>query len=203
MIDMNNPKRLIVGLTGTFGSGKSTVASLFKHFGAEKVVNADQLAHEVYQKNNPIRKHIEALFGLEGDWDRKQLAKIVFKDPLKRKLLERIIHPYVFNRMDQEVGKVKKGMIILEIPLLFETGADRLCDKTVAVVSGIKNIVERLADKNFTEDQVRKRVAAHFSETKKKKYADFIIKNMSTKQDLEKQTKNVFLKLTSILSEKS
>ncbi len=192
-------KRLIVGLTGTYGSGKSTVGKLFKRLGTAKVIDADKLVHEAFRPGSSILKKIKVLFQMKKAVTRQAVAEVVFKDAMKRRLLERIVHPYVFQRIDSEVKKVKKGIVVLEIPLLFETQADRFCDKTVAVVAGTKNILNRLRTKGVRPIQAMARIKAHWTEAKKAKCADFIIHNQRSKKDLVRQTQCVFERMKSIL----
>jgi dephospho-CoA kinase len=196
-------KRLIVGLTGTFGSGKSTVAQYFKRLGAAKVISADKLAHEVFAPGNLLQKKIRLLFDIKGVISRRAIAGVVFKDSGKRKKLEGIIHPYVFKRIREELRSIRNGIRVLEIPLLFETGAERLCDVTVAVIAGEHNIINRLSGKGFSRKAIGERLKAHFSEHKKAARADFIIPNKNSEEELFDRTKQVWSKLNLILENKT
>ena len=187
--------RLVVGLTGTFGSGKSTVGKIFRRLGARKVIDADRLVDEAFRPKHPIRKYIQQLFGIHRRASRKLIAKIVFQDPRKRKRLEAIIHPYVFERIRSELKEARSGLIILEIPLLFETGADRFCDAAVAVVSPARAIIKRLLRKSFSSKEVRARLSAQLSQGEKKRRADFFILNSGSKVDLVKRTNLILRKL--------
>ena len=189
--------RLIVGLTGTFGSGKSTVGRVFKRLGARKVIDADRLVDEVFRSEQAIRKQIQQLFGIRGRINRKFIAKIVFKDSRRRRRLEAMIHPYVFKRIRSELEKVRSGVIVLEIPLLFETGANRFCDVTVAVVSGAHHIIKRLSRKGFSSKEVCARLRAQLSQKEKERRADFFIRNSGSKAALIKHASLVWQKLIS------
>ena len=91
-------KRLVIGLTGSFGSGKSTVGRILKRLGAKRVIDTDRLAHEVFRPNHQIGKKVKSLFNIKGSFSRKAVAKEVFSNPRKRKQLEALVHPYVYRR---------------------------------------------------------------------------------------------------------
>ncbi len=195
-------RRLVVGLTGTFGSGKSTVGKILKRFGARKVIDSDLVAHEVFRPGHPAGKKIRLLFGVKKSISRKVIAKEVFSNPKKRRRLESIIHPYVSQRIAREIGRISSGVVILEVPLLFETGFDRFCDVTVAVLTGERNIVKRLSRVGFKPEEVRARLRAQLPEREKKRRADLYIQNSGSKTLLTQKTKLIWQKLISILNEK-
>ena len=191
--------RLIVGLTGVFGSGKSTVGRILKRIGARKVIDSDRLAHEVFQAKHPVGRKIKALFGMKT-LNRKIIAREVFSSPRKRKRLEAIVDPYVQRRIRSELKRVQKGIVIVEVPLLFETGFDRMCDVTVAVLTGKRNIMKQLVNSGFSSDEVCARLRAQLPERVKKKRADLYIQNSGSKSLLAQRTKLLWEKLESILS---
>ena len=189
-------KRLIVGLTGTFGSGNSTVGKILKRLGARKVINTDQLAHEVFQPKHPLGRKIKSLFGIKS-LNRKAIAKEVFSNVKKRKKLEGIIHPYVKKRVNSQLKTIRRGIVILEVPLLFESGFDRMCDVTVAVLAGERNIIKRKRGRGFNTQEIRARLRAQLSEQAKKSNADSYIQNSGSKSLLAQKTKRVWQKLLS------
>ncbi len=193
-------RRLVVGLTGSFGSGKSTVGRILKDLGARKVIDADRLAHEVFHTNHPIAKKIKTLFNIKGALSRKVVAQEVFSKPEKRKQLEALIHPYVYRRIVSELKKVKSGIMVLEVPLLFETGFNKICDITVAILAGNRNIVKRLVRSGFSSKEVRVRLQIQLPEREKRKRANLYIKNSGSKKLLIQKTKLVWQKLQSILN---
>jgi dephospho-CoA kinase len=123
---------LIVGLTGGIATGKSNIAWQLKLLGA-KVFDADACVHQILENNHAIKDLFPECVVSENI-DRQKLGKIVFTDDNKLKLLENILHPQVrkaeekFIRLHQ---RLKTRFIVLEIPLLFETGADILCDVVI------------------------------------------------------------------------
>ena len=173
-------QRLVVGLTGSFGSGKTTVNKMFQSFGAKKVISADQIVRDKFWPSK-VR--------------RKQIAREVFANPKKRKALEARIHPYVRRKMISAIKRTKRGVIVLEVPLLFEAKFDRPCDVTVTVVAGKANLTKRLARLGFNRKEINARLKAQLSEAKKIKKSDFIIPNKGSKKLLRKNAKFVWQKL--------
>ena len=188
-------QRLIVGLTGSFGSGKSTVGKILKRNGCV-VIDSDQLAHEVFKPNHPIAGRIRKLFNV-STVDKKAIAKQVFQNSEKRKKLEALIHPYVFKRIRSKVKKVKKGVVVLEIPLLFETGFDKFCDITISVFTPEHKIISRLKQKGFKSGEVRSRLASQLSGVEKRKRSDLYIENLGSEKVLVQKVKSVLKHLKS------
>ena len=185
----------MVGLTGTFGSGKSSAGRLFKKYGARRIIDADRVAHEPFRPGHPLAGRIRKLFN--GGLARKTIAREVFRDQGKLKRLEAIVHPYVRRRIEAELKRNGTGIVVLEVPLLFETGFDRLCDVTVAVIAGRRAMETRLARKGFSRAEIRARQRAQWPEEKKKKQADLLIHNSGSRQTLAANAKRVWASLTS------
>ncbi|MDH5377055.1 MAG: cell division protein ZapD [Gammaproteobacteria bacterium] len=128
---------LVVGLTGGIGSGKSTVSDRFRQLGAP-VIDADEVSRDLTQFNAPGYKLIVESFGYEvvnksGDLDRKKLRKIIAKDPNKRELLEKILHPLIRQKMWDSLSTLDSPYAILVVPLLFETGQNERVDRVLVV----------------------------------------------------------------------
>jgi len=170
-----------------------------KDLGARKVIDADRLAHETFRPNHPIAKKIKTLFHMKT-LNRKVVAREVFSKPAKRKQLETLVHPYVYRRIISELKQVRSGVVVLEVPLLFETGFNKICDVTVTVLSGNRNIVKRLVRSGFSPKEVRARLRAQLPEREKRKRANLYIRNSGSKKLLIRETKLVWQKLQSILN---
>ncbi len=127
---------IIVGLTGSIGMGKTTTATLFADEGVP-VNDADQVVHDLYRSDavEPIRAMFPDVI-VDGVVDRKKLSENLAKNPAKFADLEAVVHPLVRARekafLDEQRALGKK-VVVLDIPLLFETGADRRVDKIVVV----------------------------------------------------------------------
>ncbi|MSR77089.1 MAG: dephospho-CoA kinase [Candidatus Omnitrophica bacterium] len=189
----------IIGLTGSFGSGKSTVARGFEKLGA-RVIDADALACEALQVGRKEFDLVVKLLGPQalgcgGDIDRKAAAEIIFQDSVKRKALEAIIHPYVFKRMDEEISESEENVIILDVPLLFETGLDQRCDQTIVVKAPEQVILERLREKGFSKSEIYARLGAQKPLEEKVLLADFVIDNQGRSEETDKQILKVWDKL--------
>ncbi|MBI1977318.1 MAG: dephospho-CoA kinase [Candidatus Omnitrophica bacterium] len=188
-------KRLIVGVTGSFGSGKSTTCKILRRLGARKVIHSDPLTREVFKPRHPIGKRIQSLFHIQGRINRKRVAKRIFSDPKKRRQLEALIHPYVFQRIRSELNRVKRGVVVIEVPLLFETGFDRLCDVTIAIFAPEKVVIKRLKERGFQAREVRARLRAQLPASEKRKRSDLYISNSGSKQVLVQKTKHIWNQL--------
>ena len=134
---------IVIGLTGGFGTGKSTVARMFQALGAV-VFDADAMAHEAMEPKRLAWRRIVKVFGgqmLNEDQtiNRRRLASVVFADAPKRRELEAIIHPQVLRAMKQHVHRLRRARrlpaVVLEVPLLLEVGAEQLVDAVVVVTT--------------------------------------------------------------------
>jgi len=181
-----------VGLTGNFGTGKSTVARLFRRLGAE-VVNADRLAHEVFRKENRLYPGIRSLFPeLKGRLSREALARIVFQSPVRRRALESLVHPYVFDRIREETRRRRARVVVVEAPLLFESGFDQACDGTILVQASPQETLRRLRGKGFREAEVRARWRAQWPVKKKIRRSDYLIDNSDGRQKTQRQVVQIW-----------
>lgn len=163
------------------------MAGFFKEMGAG-VVNADHLVHEVYQKGNQLERRLRSLFPeLQGKLSRAAIASIVFRDPRRRRSLESLTHPYVLRRIKEEVGKQKQGVVIVEVPLLFERGLHRHYDLTIAVKAPAAKALRRLLRKGYGRGDVRYRWRAQMPEGKKIGLADYVVDNSDGLEETRRQ----------------
>lgn len=185
----------IVGLTGGIASGKSTVSNLFKASGVP-VVDADVVARDVVKKGTGGWKKVIAAFGddilLEnGEIDRARLGQIVFSDPLKRQLLNRLLAPYISSGILREIVKLWfKGskVIVLDIPLLFEVKMDRWTKPIIVVWVDLETQLQRLmARDGISEEQARNRIDAQTSLDSKRTKADIVIDNSGSVEQTREQ----------------
>ncbi|MDQ6885166.1 MAG: dephospho-CoA kinase [Candidatus Dormibacteraeota bacterium] len=177
----------VLGLTGGIGSGKSTVARMFTDLGAE-VIDADQLAREVVEPGEPALEQIRAAFGNDvlrddGRLDRARLAEIVFSDPVARERLNAITHPRILARMQAEVRSRhgRSGLLLLDIPLLFENGRQAMVEKVILVWVDAATQLRRLCERDHLgEPEARRRIAAQMPLDQKRSMADEVIDNSGT-----------------------
>jgi len=176
---MGQPK--LIGLTGGIGSGKSTVAKVFRVLGVP-VFNSDDVAKDIINNDVEAVELVIAEFGdvyQDGFLNKEKLATIVFKDKTALEKLNKIIHPKVAECFKKWIDKNKKVPILIkEAAILIETGAYKQLDKLVLVAAPEKLRVDRVIKRdNVTKEQVVSRIKAQFSETEKQKNADYIITN--------------------------
>ena len=153
---------MILGITGSYGTGKSTVAKEFARLGA-KVIDADKIVHTFIKA--PVRK---------------KLAKIVFKKKAYLDLICRVVHPLVIKRIKQEIKRLnpKKNVIVIDAPLLVECGIHKIVNKLIVVKTTREVQLKRLRKKTgFSKQEIQRRISFQMPLSKKMKLADFIIDN--------------------------
>lgn len=187
-------RKLVIGLTGGFASGKSTVAAILAKKGA-RVLDADQIARQALERGKPEYRKVTRWLGAEnvlnakGEIDRIKLAALVFKRPAARKKLENILHPAVFRAFKRAMREHKKGVLVLEVPLLFETGYERAVDLTVMVASSQKEQARRAAKRSgMSREQALARMRAQWPQKVKRARADCVIENNAGLAALKKKT---------------
>ena len=199
-------QKLIVGLTGGFGVGKSSVAQRFKNMGAE-VIDADEIAHDAMKKGSPVFDPIielfeEALHPGGKKMDREALGEIVFTDPKKRKELEAVIHPYVYQKIKDWIEASEQRVILVEVPLLFEAGFEKLCDKVLVVTCNATVKMKRLVSSRRTEQEVRARERAQMPEALKMQKADFLIDNSKSIYQTQREIERFWYKFLALAKAK-
>ncbi len=189
---------LKVGLTGSIGTGKSTVLKIFKDLGAY-VIDADEIVHSLYKRKD-IQEKVKGEFGdvfnEDNSLNRKKVAEIIFNNPEKKKILESIIHPEVRKEINNKIrdieNKDKNAIVIVEVPLLIETGQYKEYDTVVVVYSPRDLQLDRLLKKGLSEGEALKRINSQMDIEEKLKYANFVIDNSSSIENLRKEVIKVF-----------
>lgn len=184
----------VYGITGSIACGKSTVTRYLLDRGWI-VIDADQLSREALTFDKESILKVKQLFGCvdDGIVDRKALGKIVFHDKKAKKQLEDIIHPYVIKKMEEAIEiHQDKDFIFLDIPLLFESHLEYLCDKIIVVYLNEKTQIKRLMKRDkIDETYARKIIANQISSDIKKEKADIVLDNNQDIDDLYSQIKNM------------
>jgi dephospho-CoA kinase len=191
----NNNKSIVVGITGGFGSGKSTVAAIIEAKGF-KVLILDDIAKNLMVSDESLKTRISAEFGNEsynpdGSLNRQFLAKNVFAgtDDSRKKLdlLNSIVHPAVIDEMIRKVDELEisgEKLVFVESALIFETGLEDGFDYVVTVFAPNDKILERAAAKGYNESQAMERISEQLSVEEKLKLSDFSINNDSSIEKL-------------------
>jgi dephospho-CoA kinase len=194
--------RVVIGLTGGIGSGKSSVSRLLAERGAV-VIDADALAREVVEPGTPGLAAVVEAFGSEvlaadGSLDRPALGARVFADPAERARLEGIIHPLVRSRArDLEAAAPDDAVIVHDIPLLVETGQGERFDAVVVVDAPEELQRARLVElRGMDPDEADRRIAAQASREQRRAAADHIVVNDGSLADLESRVAELWVELT-------
>lgn len=184
----------VYGITGSIACGKSTVTRYLLDRGWI-VIDADQLSREALTFDKESILKVKQLFGCvdDGIVDRKALGKIVFHDKKAKKQLEDIIHPYVIKKMEEAIEiHQDKDFIFLDIPLLFESHLEYLCDKIIVVYLNEKTQIKRLMKRDkIDETYARTIIANQISSDIKKEKADIVLDNNQDIDDLYSQIKKM------------
>ncbi len=193
---------LSVGLTGNIASGKSIVESYFEKKGIS-VINADDVTHELIDKDRNIQQRIKKLFENEdildenGAISRAKIGKIVFSDQDKLEELENILHPAVIKKIEEFFDE-KRGedIVIASVPLLFEIDIQPMFDKTILVCADKKIRLQRLMNRNgYSLEHALERINSQISQEEKRNIADFIIENNNDILELELQINKIIERL--------
>jgi len=179
---------MIIGITGAFGSGKTTVANIFKKYGFE-VINADELYHGIYGRDEKLKNKIIKEFGA---LDRSKIKKIVFNDSKKLKKLNEITHPIIIKEIKNKIKEIKENnqsaKIVLDVPLLIEAKMQGMVDKIIVVKCDEKAQIERLLKKGrHTRAEIENIIISQMPIEEKLRYADFVVDNSSSINEAEKQ----------------
>jgi len=189
----------IIGLTGGIASGKSTVARTLRELGAT-VIDADEIAHSVIEPGKPAWEDIVKKFGshiLKPDQtiDREKLGAIVFNDPELLQELNQITHPRVAEQLKHIITTMRieqsHAILFLEVPLLYETHLERICDEVWVVWVDEETQIQRLMKRdNLSREDAIKRIDAQMSLDEKARRADVVIENRSSLEEtIAKATK--------------
>ena len=189
-----------VGLTGGIGAGKSAVAAILAELGAY-VVDTDAIAREVVAPNSDGLREIARVWPQcvrAGVLDRAALAEIVFSEPAARERLNALLHPHIRRIALERESRARPGQLVVHVvPLLFETGYDRLVDKSVLVVAPLEQRISRVVERDrLDETRVRARMAAQIEPERAREAADFIIENDGNLKNLSERSRAIYVALT-------
>ncbi len=187
----------IIGLTGGVACGKTTVAKLLVEKGFP-VIDTDEIAHDLLERDLNIQKKILELF---GTLERLQLREQIFKDSDKRKKIERILHPRIWDIVQKRLGALKSQepmptAVIVVIPLLYETGLGKKVDQVLSVISFEENQMSRLLKRDGISQELAKRmISSQWLNEDKAKRSHFVIRNDGTLLELSRQVDKIYLKI--------
>jgi dephospho-CoA kinase len=194
-----------IGLTGGIGSGKSTVSQILAELGAF-VIDADKVGHEIYLPGKEAWRQVTAAFGrdivaADQTIDRKKLGALVFASAEARKELNSIVHPLMFQDIGQRIAEKRaQGFtkpIVVEAAILIEANWLPLVDEVWVVVTGKGAVIERVAaQRGLSAQDTEARIASQLADAERLKYAHLVIRNDESLEDLRKQVKVAWERLT-------
>ena len=191
---------IIVGLTGSVGTGKSTVTNFFGQLGAH-IIDWDELARDVVCPDSKAWKEIVEDFGknfLNEDLtiNRQKLAEIVFSDKEKLEKLDQIVHPEVIEEDERITNEIRNldpdALIIKDNPLLFELTRPILVDEIVVVSASEQTQLRRLEEKGMSREDVQSRIKSQLPLEEKIKSADFVINNDGSLEETKRQVEKIY-----------
>jgi len=187
---------ILVGLTGGVATGKSTVAKMFKQYGAV-VIDADLLVRQVVEPGKPAWRKIVEAFGTavlnpDRTLKRRELGAVVFRNRTKLRRLEHIIHPRVAReqvRLTKEAAqKNPQAVVIYDVPLLFEAKIDKRVDRTIVVTADQGTQIARLKNRNgLSRTEAIRRIRSQIPLAKKIQRADHVLNGTCSRPSLRRQ----------------
>lgn len=192
--------KFVLGVTGSFASGKSTVAKLFCAKDSQ-LIDTDKIAHACLDSDKAVKEKVIAAFGRKitrpgGRIRRRALGKIVFSDKAALEKLNRIMHPVLKRLISGRIKASKKKIIILDAALIVEAGLKGWLDKLVVVKAGRNQQALRGGKKfSLSQKDALARIKSQSSIREKSRLADFIIDNSGTLQQTKKQVAEIRRKL--------
>ncbi len=194
----------VLGVTGTIGSGKSTVCGILEQLGCP-VIDADREAHLTYKRGTRTWKRLIATFGdeildMNGEIDREKLGGIVFADCRARERLNSIVHPATRRRVLKQLARLRDdghSWAVVEATLLIEAGWQDLTDRLWVVAAPEEAVVARLGrDRGQKEQEIRRRLAAQMPAREKMERADEIIYNDGNLESLQERVQSLWHNLS-------
>ena len=198
---------LKIAITGGAGSGKSTVARMFKDLGAA-VIDADEVARAVVAPGQPAWEEIKRTFGPEffqedGTLHRDKMAARVFSDPKARERLNKIIHPRVIGEMARRLRDLESrgaDLVLVEVPLLFEVGLPSAYDRVIVVYVGPEEQRQRLRNRDRRgEAEITGILEAQWPLKDKRAQADYVVDNGGGLEDTSRQVENLWQDLKNLV----
>jgi len=195
----------VVGLTGGIASGKSVVSNMLRDLGAS-IIDADEISREVMIPHTKCWEEVIASYGSELlledlTIDRKKLAISVFKNSEQIKKLNRIVHPYIMQRIEEMIEKIKakypQALVIVDAALLVETGVYEHYDKLIVVYVSKETQLKRLIIRDaMSQEEAESRIELQSPLTEKLKVADYKIENEGSLSETREEVEKVYKALT-------
>ena len=200
--------KMIIGITGSIGTGKSTVSNYLISKGYS-VVDADKISKGAYNIGSNGYKAILEVFGVEilnsnGEVDRKKIKKIVFDNSNMLQRLNMAIHPIIINEIEKEIEILleSQSVVFLDAPLLIETELNKKVNKIIVVICDKNEQINRIIKRDkITADMAISIINSQMSIDEKLKFADYIVYNNSTIENLYSQVDEIILEIKKEISD--
>ena len=197
---------MVIGLTGSIGTGKSEAARQLEALGAS-IISADQVGHEAYTPNTEAWEQVVAAFGDDilqddGEIDRRKLGAVVFSDPGQLEKLNQIMHPRMARMVAdkrEELRAQGAEVVVVEAALLFEAGWDSLVEEVWVTDSTEQVVIERLKQRNgMSEEEARKRISSQMGRADSLERSDYVIENSGDMATLGNTIKELWNRRVSV-----
>ena len=191
-------KKLLIGVTGSLASGKSMVTEMLCAKGAG-CIDADKVSHEVLRQNEEVKHKVMDIFGedifTDGEIDRRKLAGKVFFNSGRLKELCDILHPVIISRIEEQANDLETEFVVVDAPLLIETGLNEVVDVVVVVACEHDLSIERAMGRGISREEADNILKNQMPVSEKETFADYVINNDSsveiTKEGVEKLWQNL------------
>lgn len=173
----------IIGITGSSGSGKSTVTQILEKELKAKSINADEVVKQMQTQSSKYFEKIVELFGKEiiqenGSLNRKRLAQIIFQDKAQKEKLDKLTYTYVVKEIKKQVNNTQGDYVIIDAPLLIESKLNEICNAVIAVISNKEEQITRICNRdNIEKNDAKLRIEAQKDNEFYKKNADYVVEN--------------------------
>ena len=181
-------ERSVVGITGSFFSGKTTVARMFAEKGAV-LIDADRISSRIIHNDGSVRRYLKLLAGdsviREGELDIPELRRQVLRDDAKFDMLCSFTHPLIISRIKEELDAVRNGAVIIDAPLLIESGIHDMADQIIVVLADERLIYERALSEGYRKWEIDAFLRRQMPAEEKIGYADIVIENNGSMNKLK------------------
>jgi len=185
---------IYIGLTGGIASGKTTASDYFRMLDIP-VIDCDLIVANLWKHEKNMVERIERTLDIElkSQEDKKNLAHLIFNDDKQRKILNQIIHPYVFDEIEkQKISLIHQKIVVIDMPLLFEVGYENQVDYTLLVYVPQTIQIKRLKQRNQMKlVDIKSRIHAQMKLIEKKKWSNFVLDNTKSIEHLHHQIDDV------------
>lgn len=191
---------IVIGVAGGIASGKSTVARVFERLGA-RVLDADAIGHDLLRTEG-LRDRIREVFGEavltpEGDVDRRALGRLVFSDDQARQSLNRLVRPAIRAEIRRRIagmrGEGYDGPVVVDAPLLVDTGPTDLADRVILVTAPASTRKERIISRSgLSDEEADQRIAAQVPDAKQARWADYVLENDGSLDELTEEAETLW-----------